>query len=134
MSISASGRRALSIAEQLSVRLSIPFRDAGRDEVAPFGGGSSFDGLTFAGRASAMKVNERWRQFQNNRLFRRLVSDEELLSLSERYFGPNEATRELIQPCFLASDFPRQARPHSSRPFIFLATVRARSGTRWPAA
>ena len=58
-------------------QLEIPFDSDGdakaRVAVPNFGGGSSFDQLSKAGQATAMKTLDRWNSFANNPLFRQLV-------------------------------------------------------------
>ena len=49
--------------------------------------GDSFDNLTFDGRATQMKVLERWRQVADEPLYRSLVADPELIELSTTIFG-----------------------------------------------
>jgi hypothetical protein len=50
------------------------------------GGGSSFDGTQFAGRADEMKVGERWRRFENDARWRAQF-DDEIVSLTRELFG-----------------------------------------------
>ncbi len=73
----------LSLAE----RLGLNGIEKGVDDCARWGVGSSFDQLRMDGRASRMKVLERWRHFENNELFRELLSDPEIRVLSEQIFG-----------------------------------------------
>lgn len=72
--------------ERVAGALGLRFTDEGREAVPPVGGGSSFDGGGFDGRASEMRVLERWRAFADDPGFRELF-DEETLSLSEALFG-----------------------------------------------
>lgn len=80
---------------ELAVRLGVEPTDAGRNKVSPLGGGSSFDGTTHDGRASEMKVLERWRHFADDPRFRALVADPELHELSARAFGVIPGTEQL---------------------------------------
>ena len=52
----------------------------------PTGGGSSFSGRDRQGRASEMKVLERWRVFENDPRYA-AAFDEETVDLSRRIFG-----------------------------------------------
>lgn len=49
--------------------------------------GSQFNGLSYDGKASKMKVLERWHHFTNNIYFWKLFDDPELFELSEEIFG-----------------------------------------------
>ncbi|MEA2690772.1 MAG: hypothetical protein QOJ16_159 [Acidobacteriota bacterium] len=82
---------------ELAGRLGVPFTDAGRDEVAPWGPatwGDSFDGLAYDGRAGEMPVLERWRWCAGDPFYRGLF-DEEMIELSERIFGPRPPFPEI---------------------------------------
>ncbi|HEV7518815.1 MAG TPA: hypothetical protein VGR07_21165 [Thermoanaerobaculia bacterium] len=75
---------------ELAERLGVPFTDAGRDEVAPWGPttwGDSFDGLAYDGRAGEMPVLERWRWCADDPFYRGLF-DPEMIELAARIFGP----------------------------------------------
>jgi hypothetical protein len=82
----------------LAQRLGFDNREIGVSEVARWGpsvSSDSFDGLKFDGRAQDMKVLSRWRQFENDPLFRRLVADPELHELSREIFGEIPGTEAL---------------------------------------
>lgn len=81
--------------EQLAARLGLPFTDAGFEDVHGFGGGSSFDGTAFDGRASAMAVHDRWRRRVDDPTFRQIAADPELHELSARIFGVIPGTEAL---------------------------------------
>lgn len=84
--------------EALAERLGIPWTDAGRDEVAPWGPttwGDSFDGLAYDGRAAEMPVLERWRWCAGDPFYLELM-DGEIRELSERIFGPLPGTEDLV--------------------------------------
>lgn len=68
-------------------RLALDFTDAGVDAVPCCGGGSSFDGRLYQGRASQMAVQDRWRHFADDPGFRRLF-DPQLRELAAAVFGP----------------------------------------------
>lgn len=67
----------------ISGRLGIPHSEEGLERVAGCGGGSSFDGMAYDGRAREMAVFDRWRHFAEDRSFRALF-DAETLDLCER--------------------------------------------------
>jgi hypothetical protein len=80
--------------EELAGRLGVPWTDAGRDEVAPWGPttwGDSFDGLAYDGRAGEMPVLDRWRWCADDPFYRGLF-DGEIEELSARIFGPLPGT------------------------------------------
>jgi hypothetical protein len=71
-------------------RLGLRYVETGRDDVLDFGGGSSFDGTLFHGRASAMPVLDRWRVYHDDPYYRALFDrDPDLARLSEQYFQFN---------------------------------------------
>ena len=80
--------------------LGISAADEGRDEVAHWGPnvwGDSFDNMAYNGRATEMKVLERWRQVADEPLYRSLVSDPELFELSTAIFGALPGTEQLMR-------------------------------------
>ncbi len=76
-----------SYRQQLSEQLEKSFTDTGLKKMSPNGGGSSFDQLTWSDNAQNMKVLERWKIFQQNRTYRDLLKNEELLTLSKQIYG-----------------------------------------------
>jgi hypothetical protein len=70
--------------QELARQLDIPFTDAERDTVAPFGGGSSFDGK--AGSASALATDRRWLKFADNPAYLGLFRDRTVIELARRLF------------------------------------------------
>jgi hypothetical protein len=85
----------------LAERLGLPFTDAGRQEVARWGPtvwGDSFDGLRYDGRAEDMDVLERWKQFQDDPVYRGLFEDPELVALSRTVFGDLPGTDSVAAP------------------------------------
>lgn len=66
-------------------RLDIPFTDAGLNEVVRFGSGSSFDARRYDGRAQEMDVLNRWKEFEDDPLMKRIMRDE-LIELNKRLF------------------------------------------------
>lgn len=75
--------------EAVSTRLGLTYSETGREEVREFGLGSSFDGTQLDGKASEMRVLERWRGFEDDERFQRLAQAPEIAELSEAYFGFN---------------------------------------------
>ncbi len=73
--------------QQLAERLDLRFTDADLDAVPACGGGSSFDGHRFQGRASEMPVHERWKHFADDASFWGLF-DAQLRDFATRIFGP----------------------------------------------
>jgi hypothetical protein len=83
--------------KELAGRLGIPWTDAGREQVAPWGPttwGDSFDGLAYDGRAGEMPVLERFRWCADDPFYRALF-DAETAELSDQIFGPIPGTAEL---------------------------------------
>ncbi len=76
---------------QIAEVLGLTFTDAGRDQVADYGGGSSFDRLSFDGSASRMDVLRRWEHFRDEPLLRRLADNPEVRRLSGALFGETVA-------------------------------------------
>jgi hypothetical protein len=79
----------------LAKTLGLSLADEGRDMIARWGPnlwGDSIDNLTYDGRATEMKVLERWRHFAHDARYRSLVSDPELIELSTAIFGPIAGT------------------------------------------
>lgn len=70
---------------ELARMLSIDFTDAGRDEITPCAGGSSFDGLHFHGAARQMDVAARWRRYAHASDFG-AIFDRETALLARRLF------------------------------------------------
>ena len=65
------------------------FVDNKINQVAEAGGGSSFDKMSFQHRAQNMDVLNRWKYFENDERYMRLVSDPELVKFSEEFFDFN---------------------------------------------
>ena len=72
----------------LQKELGLPAIEAPTDTVSAIGGGSSFDGTAFDGRASHMEVKDRWRAMEADRLFQfLLLAEESALDLNHSVFG-----------------------------------------------
>lgn len=74
----------------LATTLGLQFTDAGFNSIAACGGGSSFDGLGFDGRANQMHLFERWRHYHHDRQFWRLF-DSDLRRIAARAFPDDPA-------------------------------------------
>jgi hypothetical protein len=68
-------------------RLGLPQPHQPMKNVPFFGGGSSFDGQQYDGRAGKMRLFDRWREFADDPQFLQLVDHAELLNLCTRVFG-----------------------------------------------
>ena len=75
--------------ERVSDRLGLDYSELGLNEVLKFGVASSFDGTSFHGRGSEMKVLERYKCFEHDEQYRSFFKDRKLITLSERYFEFN---------------------------------------------
>jgi hypothetical protein len=85
----------------LAAKLGLDFDDRGIHEVAKWGPSirraESFDGLSFDGQATEMKVLERWKTYQDDPFYQGLFSDKELITLSERIFGAIPVFDQLLK-------------------------------------
>lgn len=82
---------------RLAADLDITFSDAAFDDIPSCNGGSSFDGRRFDGRASEMRVYERWRHFANDEAYWSIF-DSEVIDLSEQIFA--DAPGADLRPSF----------------------------------
>lgn len=84
----------------LALTLGLGTTDKGRDRIARWGPntwGDSFDNLTYDGRASEMKVLDRWQLVADQPFYRSLVSDPELMELSTAIFGSIPGTEQFAR-------------------------------------
>jgi hypothetical protein len=88
---------------ELARRLAIDFTDAGRDEITPCAGGSSFDGLEFQGAARHMDVAARWRRFARESDFS-AIFDGETSALARRLFPEISCEADAALETAIASD------------------------------
>ncbi len=76
---------------QISQELGILFSDRGLNTVMKVGRGkvygSSFDKMEHKNEAQNMNVTERWKDYQNDDFFKRVLSNDKLRKLSEQIFG-----------------------------------------------
>jgi hypothetical protein len=80
--------------ESLARRLGLDFDDAAARSVPSTGGGSSFDGTAYDGRAAAMPVLERWRSYRADPEYRSVFTPQ-LRHLAARIFGPLQGAETL---------------------------------------
>lgn len=78
--------RDVGYRQKIADQLGFTFTDAGRERVKDYGGGSSFDGQAHDGKASELKVLDRWGVFNQVDEFWQLFQDEELLHYVEQIF------------------------------------------------
>jgi hypothetical protein len=82
--------------KKIAERLNILFTDKGFLEVLPHGGGSTFDGTSFDGRADQMKVLERWKEFEDDREMKSLLRKwHKLDNISEIYFNNEHFDKDI---------------------------------------
>lgn len=64
------------------------FSDSELKKVSHFGGGSSFDGRGYDGRADKMDVLKRWHKYYSDREYaEKILSDDEAIELNRQIFG-----------------------------------------------
>ncbi|WP_293124224.1 hypothetical protein [Okeania sp. SIO1I7] len=76
-------------------KLQMEFSDVGINKVAGQGGGSSFEGKEFDGKATSMDVLNRWKKVADNPQYKQFFN-QEILKYSERIFGHIPGTESLI--------------------------------------
>ncbi|MEM8643097.1 MAG: hypothetical protein AAGG51_30410 [Cyanobacteria bacterium P01_G01_bin.54] len=67
---------------ELAKQLQIPYQQISTDKVSGNGGGSSFDGFTFDGKASQMKTQVRWQNYQDQLSYQALFKNTQLWDYS----------------------------------------------------
>ncbi|MGB5594914.1 MAG: hypothetical protein WBM32_09080 [Crocosphaera sp.] len=82
--------------KEISDKLDLEFSDLGLEKVKGQGGGSSFDKLDLTGKASQMKVLERWQHFRDDPRFISIFKNEKLWHYSEKIFGKISGTDCLL--------------------------------------
>ncbi len=80
--------------------------DIGRNTLSRDGGGSSKDLQSYDGRASEMKLEERWVDFVQDKEYRRLL-DKETFVLSEQIFGHIPGTEILLNNGLSPEGYPK---------------------------
>ncbi|ASC70720.1 hypothetical protein XM38_016650 [Halomicronema hongdechloris C2206] len=83
--------------QRLADALDLPFTDHGLDRITHHGGGSSFEQQVLQGKASHMKVLERFKGFLDHPDFIQIFRDPDLIDLSEQIFGPIPGTEMLTR-------------------------------------
>lgn len=71
----------------LAKLLDMPSHEKGVDEVSPRGGGSSFDKMKYAHKAGKMDVLERWRKFEKDEWYLKVINDHALTKIDADHFG-----------------------------------------------
>lgn len=74
---------------QIERKLRIKETKDSLNRVPLIGGGSSFDGRSYHGRGSEMKVLERWKYYENDENYLDFFNDEEVKELSKKIFDFN---------------------------------------------
>lgn len=92
--------RSRGYRDEIAERIGFRNQDIGVERVARWGPAlsrhdTSFDGLAFDGRAQAMAVLERWKEYADDPFYRAQFEDEDLVDLARRVFGQIEGTRRL---------------------------------------
>lgn len=80
----------ISYRKEVIRKLDLPFSEAADNalqEVPDFGGGSSFDGTRSNTSNSNMNVFDRWKDYVDNPVFRKLLNDKHLIELTESFFN-----------------------------------------------
>ena len=70
----------------LSKRLGLKFTDASRGIVSAIGKGSSFDKMSFQGKAEEMSINDRWKNWVDDKNYQNIFKDEEIIELSKKLY------------------------------------------------
>ncbi|NEO99038.1 MAG: hypothetical protein F6K58_10230 [Symploca sp. SIO2E9] len=87
----------VSYRKEITSNLKLEFSDAGINQVKAQGGGSSFEGREFDGKAIQMKVLDRWKVFAEDPRYLKLLGNEEILEYSKRIFGDLPGTEVLYK-------------------------------------
>jgi hypothetical protein len=72
--------------KEIAAKLNLDYAKMSTDHVLGFGRGSSFTGTKANNNKDS--YNERWKLFKNNAQFKELISDPEMILLSNKIFGP----------------------------------------------
>lgn len=82
--------------KEIAALLGRPFKEEGWNQVTKEGIGSSFDKRSYENRADKMLLLERWKVVRDNKNYRSLFKDSELIELSEKIFGHIPETESLF--------------------------------------
>lgn len=74
----------------ISKQLKLNFNDEGKNIVSSIGGGSSFDGVDYNGKAHEMDLLNRWKQYHDHEYIKRILNDDELLTLLDEKFNMSD--------------------------------------------
>jgi len=83
--------------QQIAEKLQLEFSDTGIYKVAGQGGGSSFEGKQFNGKALSMDVLNRWQKLADNPRYQELFINKKIFEYSEQIFGHIPGTESLIK-------------------------------------
>jgi len=72
--------------QEIAEQLGLQFSDSSVEKVAAAGNGSSFDGRRYDGRATCMRILDRWKHFIGSEAYA-AIFDHEAHALSQRIFG-----------------------------------------------
>ncbi|MDJ0600659.1 MAG: hypothetical protein QNJ37_17665 [Crocosphaera sp.] len=89
--------------KNISQQLDVQFSDVGLEKVKGQGGGSSFDGKNLSGKASQMKVLQRWQHFQQDPRFVSIFENKQLWHYSDKIFGKIPGTESLLNQLSLST-------------------------------
>ncbi|MDY6783746.1 MAG: hypothetical protein SW833_14600 [Cyanobacteriota bacterium] len=81
--------------KQIAQQLNLEFSDAGINKVSGCGGGSSFEGRALDGQANQLDIGNRWKHFCEDKVYRKLLDNEQLWLYSEQIFGQISGTEQL---------------------------------------
>ncbi|MBI4026214.1 MAG: hypothetical protein HY360_14600 [Verrucomicrobia bacterium] len=85
--------------KDLAKRIGMPFNDKALNVVAQWGGGSTFNKLSYDGNAQAMGVLTRWKDCQDDPVYRSLIlEDEEIVELGRAIMGQVAFDRDFGSP------------------------------------
>jgi hypothetical protein len=82
-----------SYREQLANQLGLNFTDTGFDKVRTQGKGSSFDG-TYKGSAQDLNLQERWKHYESDPIYQKIIRNQEVLEYSKQIFGVIPGTEQ----------------------------------------
>jgi hypothetical protein len=73
---------------EVAENLGLEFTDAALSQLSPFGGGSSFSGMTYLKSANSMRVNDRYRRMAGDADYERIIKENKrALEMSNEIFG-----------------------------------------------
>ena len=73
---------------EVAEKLGLEFTDSALSQLSPFGGGSSFSGMTYLKSANSMRVNDRYRGMAGDADYERIIKENKrALEMSNEIFG-----------------------------------------------